>query len=171
MTLRTLQLLLLGAVTLVLTACGRQYSVSVNENVLFDPRARQVQVHFDDPGLQSCVNVRLRQQEYESVDQLRILSCSYLEIRNLDGIEVLRNLEFLDVGDNELVHLDALRRLDRLASVRAPNNPLDDISGLLALPTLTSAILTGTQSIPCTQLDQLAERLGEDLLRPVQCAN
>ncbi|MGM0634296.1 MAG: hypothetical protein ACQETO_14140, partial [Pseudomonadota bacterium] len=85
------------------------------------------------------------------------------------GISALSSLRYLDVGDNELEHLDALARLPRLVSVRAPDNPLRDISALLRIDTLTTAVLNGSTGIPCDQLDALEERLGDDLIRPGQC--
>lgn len=153
----------------MVTACGRQYSVSVNERVLYDPRRDITQVYFPDPGLQSCVNVRLRQLESSSLDDLTILSCANLEIRDLDGINSIRNLEFLDIGGNLLVHLDDLRRLGRLVSVRAPDNPLTDISALNEMRSVTSVVLTGSNTIPCRQLDTLGARLGDNLIRPTEC--
>ncbi len=160
---------LAGAMALALGACNHRYSVSVNERVLYDPRADVTQVYFPDPGLQSCVNVRLRQQETSSLDDLTLLSCANLEIRSLEGITSLRNLEFIDLGGNMLTHLDELRRLNRLISVRAPDNPLTDISTLNAMRNVTSVVLTGSETIPCRQLDTLAARLGEDLVRPENC--
>jgi len=160
---------LLLCTLILVTACGRQYSVSVNERVLYDPRRDVTQVYFPDPGLQSCVNIRLRQQDSTSLDDLTILSCANLEIRSLDGISSLPNLEFLDVGGNLLVHLDDLLRLGRLVSVRASNNPLTDISALNEMRTVTSVVLTGSDTIPCRQLDALGARLGDNLIRPTEC--
>lgn len=165
--LMTLALLL----SLLLTACNRLYSVSVNEQVLYDPRPGNPAIRFEDTGLQSCVNVRMEQDPSVAPQDITILSCSGLEIESLDGIQALSSLQFLDVGDNELEHLDALARLPRLVSVRAPDNPLRDISALLRINSLTTAVLSGSSRIPCNQLDTLEERLGNDLIGPEQCRN
>lgn len=163
--LAAIGLLLLPA----LVACNRLYSVSVNENVLYDPRPGNPIIRFPDPGLQSCVNVRLRQEAELAPGDIEILACPGLEIESLEGISALSGLEYIDVGDNELVHLDPLGRLPRLVSVRAPDNPLTDISALLRIDSLTTVILTGSPSIPCRQLDRLEEQLGNNLQRPAQC--
>lgn len=157
-------------ITLLLAACSRQFAVSVNERVLFDPRGAAAVSAFTDPGLQSCVNLRLQHEDYNALDDINILSCANLEIRSLEGIETLRRLTFLDVGGNELTHLDALRRVPGLVSIRAPDNPLNNIEALLDLRSLTSAVLTGADAIPCSQLDALQQRLGADLVRPSSCA-
>lgn len=154
---------------LVLEGCNRLYSISVNEQVLYDPRPGNAVIRFADPGLQSCVNLRLRQEPSLAPEDITILSCAGLEIESLEGVSALRGLRYVDVGDNELEHLDALGRLPRLVSVRAPDNPLTDISALLRIDSLTTAVLTGTSRIPCSQLDTLQERLDNDLLRPARC--
>ena len=165
----TPRLAVLLLMPLMLAACNRLYSVSVNEQVLYDPRPGNLAIRFDDAGLQSCVNVRMQQDPSVAPRDITILSCSGLEIESLDGIDALASLRYLDVGDNELEHLDALARLPRLVSVRASDNPLQDISGLLRSDALTTAVLTGSTGIPCEQLDTLEQRLGNDLLRPASC--
>lgn len=154
----------------LLGGCTRKFSVSVNEQVLYDPRPGHVVV-VSDPGLQSCINVALRDGELAGADDVRILACPSLEIESLAGIEQLENLRYLDLAGNQLVHLDELRRLRRLSSVNAPDNDFNDISGLLSVSSLTSAVLTGNPGIPCQQLDTLAERLAQNLLRPLQCVD
>lgn len=156
-------------IAVIALGCGRQYSISVNDQVLHDPRpGATAGARFPDPGLQSCVNVALRETE-DSLEEIDILSCSNLEIESLQGIDALSALEFLDVTGNELEHLDPLRRLRNLTSVNAPDNQLTDISALQEIPTLTSAVLQGNPRIPCNQLDVLEQRLGADLVRPADC--
>ncbi|MBC53651.1 MAG: hypothetical protein CMQ34_07430 [Gammaproteobacteria bacterium] len=166
--LRVPALIALTLALLLLASCTRKFSVSVNEQVLYDPRPGHV-VAVTDPGLQSCINVALRNGALSGADDVQTLACPALEIETLAGIEQLENLRYLDLAGNQLEHLDALRRLRRLSSVNAPNNDLNDISGLLAVPSLTSAVLTGNPRIPCQQLDALAQRLAQNLLRPTQC--
>lgn len=156
---------------LLLGACNRLYSISVNEQVLYDPRPGNAEIRFEDPGLQSCVNLALRQDPSLAPEDITILSCAGLEIESLEGLSALRGLEYVDVGDNELEHLDALGRLPRLVSARAPDNPLTDVSALLRVDSLTTAVLTGSNNIPCSQLDTLEERLGNNLQRPAHCVD
>ena len=168
--LRLLTLVTAALAVALLAGCTRKFSVSVNEQVLYDPRPGHV-VAVSDPGLQSCINVALRDGNLAGADNVQTLACPTLEIETLAGIEQLENLRYLDLAGNQLEHLDVLRRLRRLSSVNAPDNNLNDISGLLAVPSLTSAVLTGNPDIPCRQLDALAERLAQNLLRPAQCAD
>lgn len=168
--LHVLTLITLTVGCVVLASCSRKFSVSVNQQVLYDPRPGHV-VAVADAGLQSCINVALRDGELAGASDVQILACPALEIETLDGIEQLDNLRYVDLAGNQLEHLDELRGLRRLSSVNAPDNALNDISGLLAVSSLTSAVLTGNHNIPCRQLDTLAERLGQNLIRPAQCAD
>jgi len=166
---KVLAFLLVIALSTGLSSCARKFSVSVNEQLLYDPRGMPGVVQVASAGLQSCINVLMRQREFSDAQQIQVIACPNLEIDSLEGIRALNNLRYLDLAGNLLVHLDELRQLNRLSSVNAPHNDLRDISGILNIASLTSAVLTGNNAIPCAQLDTLAQRLGQSLLRPDQC--
>ncbi len=155
----------------ILAACSRQYAVTINEQTLYDPRGQVASTRFADPGLQACISFSMQQQSLEKAEDITVLTCAGLEIRSLNGLEALRDLQFIDVTENRLIHLDALRGMNRLRSVNAASNPLTDISALFTLTTLSSAIFAGSDNIPCSQLDRLADQIGANLTRPVNCAN
>ena len=161
--------LLLILTATLLSACARQFSVSVNQQTLYDPRPFSGIVRVADAGLQSCINVTARQQELDDPAQIRVLACPGLEIATLEGIEALSALRFIDLSGNALENLDPLRHLSRLTSVNAPDNLLKDISGLDALNALTSAVLTDNPDIPCDQLEALRSRLNQNLIRSPEC--
>jgi len=158
------------AIIVLMTGCSRQFAFSINNNTLYDPRPRNF-VIVEDPGLQSCINLAMQQEGGSDPETIRILTCPYLEIVSLTGIFVLDNLRYLDLSGNQVENLDPLLRLRRLSSVNAPDNNLKDISGILDIPGLTSAVLTGNPDIPCDQLDELEEKLENSLLRPDSCRN
>ncbi len=156
---------------LLLSACERQYAVTINEQTLYDPRPGVGTLQFADAGLQACVNMTMETQQMQTPEEVTALSCAGLEIRTLNGLEALSNLQFIDVSNNALSHLDALRSLNRMRSITAGNNPLVDISALSELRSLSSASFTGSTQIPCAQLDTLSQRLGANLTRPASCSN
>lgn len=166
---RLIGLLLILILCTGLGSCARKFSVSVNEQVLYDPRGTRDVVTVASAGLQSCINLLVRQREFSNTTQIQVMACPSLEIDSLNGIGALSNLRFLDLAGNLLVHLDELRHLTRLSSVNAPYNQLQDISGILNIASLTSAVLTGNNAIPCAQLNTLEQRLGPNLIRPDQC--
>jgi len=156
-------------VLLLLTGCGRKFSVSVNEQMLYDPRPGSALVVVADAGLQSCINVLVRDRQITDASQIQVLACPMLEIASLAGIGQLVNLRFLDLAGNQLVNLDGLANARSLSSINAPDNRLQDISAILRIPTLSSAVMTGNVLIPCSQLAQLQETLGNNLLAPDSC--
>lgn len=161
---------LLMASMIVLGACSRKFSVSLNEQVLYDPRPGNAVVQVADAGLQSCINVLMRDRGLTDPALIQVLACPALEIESLAGIAQLVNLRFLDVGGNLLTTLDGLSTLRNLSSVNAPDNRLQDIAAITALATLSSAVLTGNPQIPCAQLNTLDARLGNNLLKSEYCA-
>ena len=54
-------------VLLSFTGCGRKFSVSVNEQMLYDPRPSSALVVVADAGLQSCINVLVRSTDHGSL--------------------------------------------------------------------------------------------------------
>ncbi len=152
-----------------LAGCGRKFSVSVNEQMLYDPRPGNALVVVVDAGLQSCINVLVRDRQITDVSHIQVLACPMLEIRSLAGIDQLVNLRFLDLAGNELVNLDGLANARSLSSVNTPDNRLQDISAILQIPTLSSAVMTGNILIPCSQLAQLQSKLANNLLAPDNC--
>jgi Leucine-rich repeat (LRR) protein len=157
------------AVTTVSTGCARKFTVSVNQQTLYDPRALSGLVQVADAGLQSCINLLMRQQQLSDATQIRVIACPVLQIETLEGIQALSGLRFVDVSNNLLSNLDPLRQLGNLSSVNAPNNQLQDISGILNINSLTSAVLSDNPAIPCDQLELLERRLGPNLIRSAQC--
>ncbi len=156
-------------VLLTLAGCGRKFSVSVNEQMLYDPRPGSALVVVADAGLQSCINVQVRDRQITDAAQIQVLACPMLEITSLAGIGQLVNLRFLDLAGNELVNLDGLANARSLSSINAPDNRLQDISAILQIPTLSSAVMTGNVLIPCSQLAQLQSKLANNLLAPESC--
>ena len=161
--------------TLVLAAgtagCNRQYLVTVNNQSVYDPRVPAGMLQLTDPSLQGCVNLALTQQNITDAFELGVLSCANAEVSDLRGIEQFRNLRFLDLASNNISDLQPLASLPQLSGLSIPYNPLTDISPLFDVSSLTAAILTGNSGLPCSQLDILEQRLGQNLTRPDNCQN
>lgn len=162
---RLLGLLLLGLVT---SACSQRYAVSINNQTIIDQRPNATAYRFDDPGLQGCVNFALQQPD-ATVESITVLSCSGWDIGNIEGIGILRALQFLDLSNNHITSVAPLAPLRRLSSISLSDNRVRDISPLSALNSLTSASLSGNEQISCAQLNVLETRLGDNLRRPARC--
>jgi Leucine-rich repeat (LRR) protein len=154
---------------IALGSCSRQFSVTLNEQSLYDPRMTTTSLPVADADLQGCLNLALRQRGLENPVDLNVLYCANANVADLEGIEQYTNLRFLDLANNSISNLQPLAGMDQLSGISIPNNPLSDISILLIMPNITSAILSGNNGIPCRQLNILQQRLGENLTRPASC--
>lgn len=154
----------------VVTACSG-YTVTVNNQPVFDPQGR-VQARGElDADLQGCINLALQQQGIGNAEELTVLSCANSEIRDLENIAQLINLRFLDLGDNNIRNITPLEDLRQLSGLNLNNNVIDDITPLLNIASLASVSLLGNSNIPCNQLTMLRDRLQENLFAPETCRN
>ena len=162
-------LLLVTALLAGLSGCSRQFSVTVNNQSIYDPRRPEGSREVVDPSLQGCINLALAQSGAQVPAELTVLSCAAAAVEDLQGIGQLVNLRFLDLAQNAVSDLQPLTALPQLTGLSIPDNPIDDIAPLLGISSLTAVILTGNQQIPCSQLDRLEQRLGPNLTRPQRC--
>lgn len=164
--LRTLGILL----ALLTSACSTPYTVSVNNNAVFDPQDRLYTGEVQNADLQGCINFALRQQKLVNEEDLQVLACANSEVTELTNISRLGNLRFLDLGSNRIANLAPLERLTKLSGLNLSNNAIEDISPLLRMPTLRSLSLLGNNAVPCADVALLKEKLAANFTAPTQCA-
>lgn len=161
-----LSCLLLTLLT-TLGACNRQYAVTINQRAVYTPPTQAGVGGVQDPGLQACINLALRQQIPGAA--LTALSCPEADITSLEGLQVFTQLRFLDLAGNRIQDLTPLTALSQLGGLNLPNNRITDVAPLLSMPGLGAVILTGNSGIRCAQLDALRERLEDRLTGPDDC--
>ncbi len=161
-------LVLLG---LVLASCNQSYSVSINNQPVYDPTGRSINNEVSDADLQGCINLAMQQQRVDYPMELTVLSCANSQIRALDNIGQLASLRFLDLGNNSISNITPLEELPTLGGLNLANNAITDISPLLNMQSLASVSLFGNNNIPCDQLSALRTRLGNNLTAPERCRN
>ena len=152
-----------------ISACSRQFAVTVNDRSVYDPRIPPNSLAVKDGDLQGCVNLALRQQALQDPTELTVLSCANANVQELDGIEQFTQLRFLDLASNRITNLQPLSGMNQLSGLSIPDNPITDIAVLLNMSGLTVAILSGNAQISCAQLDRLQTQLGDNLTRPETC--
>ncbi|PCI74192.1 MAG: hypothetical protein COB20_15370 [SAR86 cluster bacterium] len=163
---------LVGAALLILvSACSQNYTVSVNNQAVFDPSGRLFNGELADPDLQGCVNIAMQQQSTQNAELLRVLSCGSSEVETVEAIEQLTQLRFLDLSNNFIRDLSPLQGLRLLGGLNLMNNEIVDIGPLLNMTNLVSVNLIGNNNIVCQQLLILEGRLGSNLTRPESCRN
>jgi len=158
-----------AALLILISACSSNYTVSVNNQAVFDPTGRLFAGDLADPDLQGCLNIAMQQQNTQDADLLRVLSCGSSEVDSLGNIEQLAQLRFLDLSNNFIRDLSPLQALRLLGGLNLMNNEVNDIGPLLNMANLASVNLVGNNNIPCQQLQALEDRLGSNLSRPTGC--
>ncbi len=160
-----------GTLFILLTSCSQPYTVSINNQAVYDPSGRLIDGSIVDADLQGCINLALRQQSLDNPAQLTVLSCANSEIRSLENIGQLSQLRFLDLSNNNISNITPLEDLPTLGGLSLINNQITDIAPLFNLPGLTSVSLLGNDGIPCQQIQALRSRLGANLNAPDNCRN
>jgi hypothetical protein len=154
---------------LLLSTCSSNYTVSVNNQAVFDPTGRLFTGELADPDLQGCVNIAMQQQNISNAGLLRVLSCGSSEVETLGNINQLSELRFLDLSNNFIRDLSPLQSLASLGGLNLMNNSIEDIGPLLNMASLASVNLRGNNNIACDQLRALESRLGNNLSQPESC--
>ena len=170
-TLPRVSKLVAPALLVLISACSQNYTVSVNNQAVFDPTGRLFNGDLADPDLQGCVNIAMQQQNLQNAELLRVLSCGSSQVKTVDAIEQLTQLRFLDLSNNFIRDVSPLQGLRLLGGLNLMNNEIADIGTLLNMTNLTSINLVGNNNIPCQQLLTLEGRLGSNLSRPDSCRN
>ncbi len=91
------------------------------------------EVKFADPNLENCVRKKLGKEtgilHVKDVLELTYLECIYKgEIKDLDGIEKLLNLEQLHLNGNSVTDISVLQHLKKLQYIDLSGNEISDIS-------------------------------------------
>lgn len=159
------------ALLISISACSQNYTVSVNNQAVFDPTGRLFNGDLADPDLQGCVNIAMQQQNLQNAELLRVLSCGSSEVETVEAIEQLAELRFLDLSNNSIRDVSPLQGLRLLGGLNLMNNEITDIAPLLNMTNLASVNLVGNNNIPCQQLLALEGRMGSNLSRPESCQN
>ena len=155
----------------LLGACSR-YQFVLNNNVLYSPTGVPATPGiFADANLQGCLNQHFINNGSNDPESIKLLACPSAGIQSLAGISALPNLEQLELSDNTITDIRPLQNLKNLRVLSMSNNRLNNIAVLTSLPILRFVVLAGNSNIPCRQLDELEEKIGNTLTRPASCVN
>ena len=166
-----IQFLCAFTLSAILGSCSTPYTVSVNNNAVFDPEDRLYTGEVRSADLQGCINFAVRQQKLASEEALEVLACANSEVGDLGNIARLGNLRFLDLGNNRISDLSPLTQLSKLSGLNLSNNQITDVSPLLRISTLRSLNLSGNLGIPCRDIATLQARLESNFTPPPSCLN
>ena len=167
-------LLFCGLVTSLLTSGCKNYSVSVNENIVYTPASIFKDYRLADPQLHNCVEQTIYDLHITSAEELTRLHCSNAGITSLVGLDKFFALKELNLADNQLADISEIGQLGRLEKLVLSNNKINNPAPLLNLLHLAQLHLEQNPQMTCDDLQQLQQNLqGQtlDLKLPTQCTH
>ena len=128
-------------------------------------------ITFPDPGLEAAVRKTLGggsgDLELEAVAGITTLYASASGIKDLDGIQYLKSLKFVDLSDNHISDITPLKELSGLTGLNLEDNQLSDITPLNALTKLDNVRLWSQNSLDgINLLYKKAKEITDKVIKP-----
>lgn len=137
-----------AAIVAIITGCSR-YSVSINQNVLYEPPTLFSQYDLADATLKECVRSTIAEKGLTKAEQLTQLICGPGDIANLSGIETFAHIEHLGLSRNQIEQIDVLEKLPHLKQLQISHNQIKDFSALKTLDKLVFLNSSGNNKAAC----------------------
>ncbi len=153
-------------VLLALSACSR-YSVSLNDNIVYEPPLLFSDFNVEDSELRTCLQQTIAEENIHSAEQLRRLICPAGSISTLNGIEVFSQLEYLGLAENDIQVLAPISGLTQLKQADLRNNNVEDFSVLLSHKSVLFLNAKGNTRANCDSLQ--APHEGQVIHLPKHC--
>ncbi len=158
-------------ITSSLTNC-KNYSVSVNDNVVYTPPMLFKDFIIADVHLRNCVQQTISDSRATKAEDVKQLNCSNAGITNLAGLETFYAIEQLNLAENALSSAPQLTKLGQLKVLNLRKNRLTAAEPLLHLLNLKELDISDNKDLPCGDVQQALANFhkGElKVLLPEQC--
>lgn len=160
-------------ISLLASSC-KNYSVSVNENVVYTPPSIFKDYKIADQQLFDCVQQTIYDAHITRAEDLTTLNCSNAGIESLSGLDKFFALKELNLADNKIADISTIGNLGRLERLKLSGNPIKNPAPLLHLLHLQYLDLQENPSMMCKDLAQLitnSHKTPTEILLPSQCVN
>ena len=167
-------LLFCGLVTSLLSSGCKNYSVSVNDNIVYTPPPIFKDYQLADAQLKRCVEQTIYDLHITSAEKLTHLNCSNAGITSLAGLGKFFALKELNLANNQLTDISEVGQLGRLEKLVLSDNKINNPAPLLNLLHLEQLHLANNPTMGCDDLRQLEKNMTHqavDLILPEQCAD
>lgn len=146
----------------------KNYVPVVEQMLVFNTLSESEEViTFPDPNLENVIRLQLGKLTgniYQSETQsIMRLNCYDKRISNLQGLQYLNNLTYLDLGRNQISDISILSGLTNLEIIFLEDNQITDINALSGLTNLTFLWLEENQISNISPLSGLAKLEDLDL--------
>lgn len=158
-------------ISFLIAGC-KNYSVSVNENVVYTPPSIFKDYQLADAKLHDCVEQTIYDHHITKAEDLTRLNCSNAGITSLAGLETFFALKELNLSGNGLTDIHTIGQLGRLETLMLGNNKIRNAAPLLHLLHLKQMDLKDNPRMECKDLKQLTHNLADrktELTLPAQC--
>ncbi|MFT6029490.1 MAG: hypothetical protein ACI8O8_001226 [Oleiphilaceae bacterium] len=175
--------ILMLALSFMLSACGGGGGGTTETNTAPDTTTPDITtpdtdsgtllsvIEFTDPELDQCVRSTAAANGITLASEMTSLDCSQKNIRLLNGLESLENLETLNLSGNRIADISKLAGSNTLKLLDLSSIvDLRNIDDLLTLNNLIDIDLsdTGNGDISCAKLEELAQTKGS-ITAPETC--
>ena len=151
----------------------KNYSVSLNDNLVYTPPALFTKFTIADERLRTCVEQTIIDKHISKAEDLQQLNCSNAGIVSLAGLETFTAIEQLNLSENALTSVSQLSNLAQLRQLSLRKNNLTHAEPLLHLLHLTLLDVSENKNLSCGDLHQLVSNFHKGELTatlPEQCA-
>jgi len=157
---------------IVSLASCKNYSVSLNDKVVYTPPSLFTNFAINDERLRTCVEQTIIDKHITKAEELTLLNCSNAGITSLAGLEIFTAIEQLNLNENALTSISQLSNLTQLKVLTLQKNNLTNAEPLLHLLHLVSLDISENKNLNCRDLHQLVSNFHKGDLKavlPEQC--
>lgn len=137
-----------------LLSCNN-YSVSLNDKVVYTPPELFKDFIIADTHLSDCVTQTILDNHITKAEQLKQLNCSHAGISNLAGLEKFSAIEQLNLAENAITSINALSNLAQLQVLILRKNNVTNAEPLLHLLHLRELDISENEKLGCGELKQV----------------
>ncbi|GGY65489.1 hypothetical protein GCM10011613_06690 [Cellvibrio zantedeschiae] len=163
---------ILGVILVSTIAGCKNYSVSVNNNIVYTPPSLFKDFTIADAHLRSCVEQTILDNKISKAEDLKQLNCSHAGISSLAGLEKFHAIEQLNLAENSLQSVAPITNFSKLKVLILRKNNLTSAEPLLHLLALKEVDVSDNAKLACRDLKQLATNFQHGNLKlvlPEQC--
>lgn len=144
-------------VTVVLLAGCATYDFTVNDKLVYSPKALFSDFDTPDTGLSNCLEQAIIDTKITEASALKHLNCSHAGIETLEGLETFTGLIQLKLSVNKIRNLAALVSLVHLQELYLDDNAVVDPVPLYPLATLRTLNLGNNIVLQCPEVAAFAD--------------
>jgi Leucine-rich repeat (LRR) protein len=154
-------------VTVALLAGCASYDFTVNDKLVYSPKALFSDFDTPDAGLSNCLEQAIVDAKISEASALKRLNCSHAGIETLQGLEIFTGLIQLKLSANKIRNLAPLVSLVDLQELYLDDNAVVDPVPLYPLPALRTLNLSSNTVLQCPEATAFADM--ESLSLPNHC--